>query len=173
MQPIRLQALTPEELAELDQLYRTTRQPHMRTRAQIILLAAEQGLTAPQIAPIVRKDERTVRRWIRRYNAEGAGGLSDEPRPGSPGKVTPAFTSRLLEVVRRRPRALGLEFSLWTLERLADFMAEETSIRVSYETVRVLLKRGGIALSRPQHKITSPDPEYAVKKRRLKTRATP
>ena len=66
MQPIRLRALTPEELAELDPLYRTTRQPQMRTRAQIILLAAEQGPAAPQIAPIVGKDERTVRRWIHR-----------------------------------------------------------------------------------------------------------
>lgn len=173
MQPIRLRTLTPEELAELDQLYRTTPKPHMRTRAQIILLAAEQGLTAPQIAPIVRKDERTTRRWIQRYNAEGASGLFDKPRAGSPGKLTPAFTGRLLEVVRQRPRSLGLEFSLWTLERLADFMAEETGIRVTYEAIRLLLKRGGIVLSRPQHKITSPDPEYLVKKRRLKRPVTP
>jgi transposase len=30
--------------------------------------------------------------------------------------------------------------------------------------VRVALKAGGIALSRPQHTVTSPDPEYRVKK---------
>jgi hypothetical protein len=47
-------------------------------------------------------------------------------------------------------------------------MAEETEIRVSDETVRRLLKAEGIVLSRPQHKISSPDPEYEVKKRRLK-----
>jgi hypothetical protein len=37
--------------------------------------------------------------------------------------------------------------------------------------VRQVLKKGEIVLSRPQHKITSPDPEYLVKKRRLKTPA--
>jgi hypothetical protein len=78
----------------------------------------------------------------------------------------------LLRQVRRRPRSLGLPFSLWTLRRLADYMAEQTGIRVEYETVRVHLKAVGIVLSRPQHTITSPDPEYALKKRRSKRPAT-
>ena len=53
---------------------------------------------------------------------------------------------------------------MWTLQRLADYMAEQTGIRASYETVRLLLKAGEIVLSRPQHKVSSPDPEYLVKK---------
>ena len=55
---------------------------------------------------------------------------------------------------------------------MADYMAESTGIRVTYETVRVHLKAQGIVLSRPQHTITSPDPEYALKKRRSKRPAT-
>ncbi len=38
--------------------------------------------------------------------------------------------------------------------------------------VRLLLKAGEIVLSRPQHKVSSPDPEYLVKKRRSKRRVT-
>ncbi|MCA1554994.1 MAG: hypothetical protein LC737_11520, partial [Chloroflexi bacterium] len=45
-------------------------------------------------------------------------------------------------------------------------------IRVSDETVRKILHRGGIVLSRPKHKVSSPDLDYEVKKRRLQTRAT-
>jgi hypothetical protein len=48
---------------ELGQLYDTT-DVRLRTRAQMVLLAAEQGLVAAEIAPIVRKDEETVRRWF-------------------------------------------------------------------------------------------------------------
>jgi hypothetical protein len=55
---------------------------------------------------------------------------------------------------------------------LADYLAEQTGIRVADETVRLQLKAVGIVFSRPQHKISSPDPEYLVKKRRLKTPAT-
>jgi hypothetical protein len=51
-------------------------------------------------------------------------------------------------------------------------MAETTGIRLTYESVRVHLKATGIVLSRPQHTITSPDPEYALKKRRSKRPAT-
>ena len=60
---------------------------------------------------------------------------------------------------------------MWTLARLADYMGEHTSIRVGAETVRVHLKENEIVLSRPQHTISSPDPEYTVKKRRLRTGA--
>jgi hypothetical protein len=70
-------------------------------------------------------------------------------RLGSPRKVTAEYRERLVHAVRRRPRSLGLPFSVWTLRRLADRMAERTGIRVEYETVWVHLKAAGIVLSRP------------------------
>ena len=172
MKPIRIPALDPEQLDALEKLYRTTRDARLRTRAQMVLLAAEQRLTAAEIAQIVRASEETVRRWLKRYLAEGVEGLRDMPHPGAPRKVTAEYRERLVQAVRRRPRGLGLPFSLWTLRRLADYMAEQTGIRVEYETVRVHLKAAGIVLSRPQHTITSPDPEYALKKRRSKRPVT-
>ncbi len=171
-EPFRLPELTPEAIHELDAVYRTTRDVRMRTRVQMVLLAAEQHLVASEIAEIVRADPETVIAWLRRYLAEGVNGLADMPRSGSPGKVTPEYRKKLVQAVRQRPRSLGQPYSTWTLQRLADYMAEQTGIRVEAETVRVYLKTAGIVLSRPQHKITSPDPEYEVKKRRLKTPAT-
>ena len=171
--PIRVRSLSEEELTELDTLYRKTDSQRVRARVQMILLSAEKSMVAAEIASIVRWDEQTVRRWIKRFNAEGIDGLHDVPRPGGKPKTTAAYRSRLLQVVRQRPRSLNQPFSLWTLRRLADFMAEETGIRIAHESVRRLLKNGGIVLSRPQHKISSPDPEYMVKKRRLKPKETP
>ena len=172
MKPIKLRVINDNESTELSELYDKTKEARVRTRAQMILLAAEQKLTAPQIAKIVRKNEQTVRRWIRRYNAEGVNGLLDAPRSGAPGKVSSAYQEQLLSAVRRRPRSLGLPYSLWTLQRLVDYMAEETGVRVSTETVRLHLKAAEIVISRPQHKVSSPDPEYMVKKRRLKLKET-
>jgi transposase len=73
--------------------------------------------------------------------------------------VTPAYQDQLLQLVRRRPRRLDLPYSTWTLQRLADELAERTGIRGEKETVRVHLKAAEIVLSRPQHTISSPDPE--------------
>ena len=169
---IRLPELSPEAIHELDALYRTTHDVRLRTRAQMILLAAEQHWVASEIAKIVRSDPDTVVSWLKRYLAEGINGLADAPRSGCPSKVTPEYREQLVQAVRQRPRSLDQPYSLWTLQRLADFMAERTGIRIEAETVRVYLKAAGIVLSRPQHKITSPDPEYEVKKRRLKTSET-
>lgn len=172
MQPIRITDLDPTHLGDLDDLYRSTRNVRLRMRAQMILLAAEQQLTAAQIAGIVRASEETVRRWLTRYLREGIAGLQDAPHPGAPGKVTTAYREQLLAAVRQRPRSLDLPFSLWTLHRLADYLAEQTGIRVAHETVRLHLKQADIVLSRPQHTITSPDPDYALKKRRSSPPAT-
>jgi len=170
--PIQVRELNKGELEENQSLYDKTKDVRIRTRTQMILLAVEENMTAPQIGQIVRKNDQTVRRWIRRFNAEGVNGLYAVPRPGTPRTVTEAYSQLLVSTVRQRPRALEQPYSLWTLQRLADYMAEETGIRVSGETVRRILKAHAIVLSRPQHTISSPDPEYKVKKRRLKTLET-
>jgi transposase len=172
MRPIEVRPLTAEELTQLDALFHRTKDVRVRSRAQMMLLGAEDKMTAPQIAKIVRQDEQTVRRWIKRFNAEGISGLSDAPKSGAPRRVTESYRQRLLVVVRQRPRSLDQPYSLWTLQRLVEFMAEETGLRFSPETVRLILKANDIVISRPQHKVSSPDPEYEVKKRRLKSSET-
>lgn len=172
MQALKIETLTESAHQDLADLYHTTKQPRIRTRSQMILLSAEQALKAPQIALIVRESECTVQRWLKRYQAEGITGLHDAPKSGKPSKVSQAYRQQLVSSVRQRPRSLGMEFSLWTLARLADYLAEQTGIRLSEEGVRQQLKAAGIVLSRPQHKISSPDPEYLLKKRRLRTRET-
>jgi transposase len=151
--------MTPIQRDQLDRLYRTTKVPRLRTRAQMIFLAGEQVFKVAQIVLIDRESEATVLRWLKRYRAEDIEGLQDAPRPGRPSPMTKAYKAELLAAERRRPRSLGLPFSLWTLQRLVDYLAKRTGIRVSDETVRRALKHAGIVLSRPQHKISSPDPE--------------
>jgi transposase len=168
MKKLYVPSLSKEQKAELEELYRKTGVPRVRTRAQMVLLSAEKGLNTEEIADIVRESSVTVLRWLHRYVAEGIQGLTDAPRAGRSSVLTDEFRKRLLEVVRRRPRSLNLEYSMWTLQRLADFMAEDTGIRVSTETIRRALAKEDIVFSRPQHTISSPDPEYQVKKRRLK-----
>jgi transposase len=166
--PLEIPSLTVEEVETLDTLYRSTKDVRLRTRAQIILLAGELKMIAPVIAQIVRENDQTVRNWFKRWMAEGIEGLKDRPMPGSPSKITREYEEQLCAAARRRPRSLEQPYSMWTLQRLADYMAEQTGIRASYETVRRVRAYGEIVLSRPQYKISSPDPEYEVKKRRLK-----
>ena len=164
MRALCLDGFSVDQRRELDELYRTTRDVRIRTRAQMILLAAEQHLSVAEVAPIVRESDETVRRWIHRYEAEGVNGLYDAPRSGKPAKAGAAYRERLVALVRRRPRALDLPFSMWTAARLADRLAEETGLRMSVASIHRLLRAAGLGFGRPQHSISSPDPEYVMKK---------
>jgi transposase len=135
MRPIEISGLSPEAVAELDALYHSTHDVRLRTRAQMVWLAAEQKLTAAAIARIVRESEETVRRWLKRYQVEGMEGLRDQHRGGRPAAMLVA-----------QPGPAVFPVDLWTLQRLADYLAEETGIRVGYETVRLYLKAAGIVL---------------------------
>jgi transposase len=159
MKALHMPELTEEQHSKLVNVYRHTKDVRIRTRAQMVLLACEQHLSAPSIAVIVREDAETVRRWLKRSLQEGSEGLFDRPRTGAPSKTTQAYEEQLLAAVRRRPRSLGQPYSMWTLQRLADYLAEQMGITVSSETVRRLLASQEIVFSRPQHTISSPDPE--------------
>ena len=82
--PILVRDIPPAEMAKLETLFRQRKDVRIRERTQIILPAAEQEMTAPEIAKIVRRNDQTVRTWIKRFNAEGIAGLYDAPRPGAP-----------------------------------------------------------------------------------------
>ena len=66
MRPIQIPEQREEQIKALEELYRTTRNVRLRTRAQMVLLAAEQPMTAAVIAVIVRESEGTVRCWLKR-----------------------------------------------------------------------------------------------------------
>jgi transposase len=168
---LRLIPKSPEHVSEVRELYHSTKDVRIRTRAQIILLAFD-GTSPPAIAKIVDFDPESVRRHIKRYRDEGISGLADRERTGRPRAATPEYVDLALTTVRRRPRALGLCFSVWTLDRLLDYLEEKTTMRVSDETLRRHLRANGISFSRPQHKVSSPDEGYLEKKRRSKTHET-
>ena len=88
MRAIRLSPQSEEQIKALEDVYRHSKDGRVRQRAQIILLAAEQGMAAAQIGRIVRLNEESVRRWLKRYEAEGIEGLKDNPRPGMAPVVT-------------------------------------------------------------------------------------
>jgi hypothetical protein len=77
-----------------------------------------------------------------------------------------ATREHLRELIRRSPRDLGYETSLWTLELLTQACFEQgfTATRVTGETIRATLVAMGIAWRRVKQRIHSPDRHYTVKK---------
>jgi transposase len=133
-----------------------------------ILLASARGERAPAIAHSLGCDDQTVRNVIHDFNAEGLAVLQEGS--SRPHRLRTAFTEegcqRLRDLLHRPPRDFGKERSLWTLDLAAQVSVEQGIIPtlVSDESVRRALKRLGTNWKRAKHWITSPDPQYQLKK---------
>jgi transposase len=79
------------------------------TRLVMILLSAR-GFPAAQVAELLGCHPRTVRRWVRRYQQHGLGGLADRPRCGRPRLASPRLGQRIRRLLDQ-PKA-------WTIGRL-------------------------------------------------------
>ena len=78
---IRVRALSPEEVGPLVELaHSRKRGAGLVRRAQIVLHAVEERLSAPEIATRMGLCGETVRFWIKRFNACGLKGLEEDMR---------------------------------------------------------------------------------------------
>jgi transposase len=135
-------------LAELRACYDATDDADLRLRYQMILLA-QQGRTVAEIAQITFRSRDTVERVLKRF---AAGGLAAVPRrfaPGSASILTPAWTAELLRVIELDPHTVGVDRANWTTGLLATYLAEQTGLAVSDETVRTALHAHGYVCKRP------------------------
>ena len=72
---IRVRALSPDEVGPLTELaHSRKRGAGLVRRAQIIMHAVEERLSAPEIAVRMGLCGETVRFWIKRFNARGLNG---------------------------------------------------------------------------------------------------
>ena len=72
--------------AQLLAAARSESRPKVARRIQAVAMA-QQLLTSARIAELTGDDQRSIRRWVRRYNRDGLDALADAPRSGRPPKL--------------------------------------------------------------------------------------
>src|ERR1700730_3569356 len=82
-----------------------TEEARLVERATMIRLASE-GKTVPQIAAMLDLDEKTVRKWVKRFAEQGLVGLTDAPRSAAPPRYTPEVKAEIVATALRRPKEL-------------------------------------------------------------------
>lgn len=164
--PLYVRKLTKEEREALQGGVRS-KDPYVIRRSQIVL-ASEQGQKAIAIAKLLGCDDQTVRNVIKGFNQDGLAVLQEGSR--RPHHTQAAFSTKsveqLKEILHQSPRNFGKATSLWTLDLAAEVSYENKLVKeqVSGETIRATLKRFGMKWTRAKHWITSPDPDYELKK---------
>ena len=145
--------LTAEQLSDLEQAINSSPYPEVRQRAIAIRLL-HLGQSPEQVAQAVMVTSNTVYAWHKRWRAEGIAGLRDGHRTGRPAKADQAYLQELERVLELDPRTLGLPFTIWTLNRLRLYLAEQTDILLSYTRFRSLMNRQGYRWKEPKQDLS-------------------
>ncbi len=161
-----IRPLSEGERHQLEGALRSTDAFRLR-RAQY-LLASARGHIPRQIAATYGGCEQNVRNVIRAFNAQALECLT--PKSRRPKNACPqlagANLERLEHILHQSPRTFGKNKSTWTQQMLAVVAWEEglTQQPVSHETIRQALQRLKANWKRAKHWISSPDPQYTLKK---------
>src|SRR5262245_11017222 len=163
-----VRALTDAERQELQAGLRCSEAFTLR-RCQI-LLASASGQGPSLIARNLGCTAVSVRNAIRAFHAEGTACLREKSsRPNSARPVLDStFDEPLRDLLHRSPRTFYKRRSTWTLGLIAEVCHERgwTPRLLCVEAIRQAIKRLGVSWKRAKHWITSPDPDYARKKKR-------
>ena len=123
--------------------------PRVRERVEMVKAAAL-GYGPEAIATWSGRSVRTVAYWLERFVSRGLAALADAPRAGRPPRATPSYLAALDAAISTPPRQLGLEFDVWTSERLSAYLTEQTGIRLSPGWLRVRLAQRDWVSGRPK-----------------------
>jgi transposase len=164
---LRVRATTAAEQAAIKRVAQSRTEPvRCVERARIIWLAL-QGARVPAIATAVGRGERTVRRWLTRFNAHGPDALQDAPRAGRPPTYSADQVGEVIATALTNPATLELPFACWTLDRLATYLAEVKGLPMKRSRIdEVLLKEGLRWRAQETWFGERVDPEFARKRGR-------
>ena len=158
--------VTMAEGRRLQRIGRTAKDP-VRLRRAIAVLMSAQGQAAPDIAHLLDCSPEYVRTVIRAFNDIGFGALDPKWSGGRPKTVSDQARRRICLIGRCCPRDLGLAFSTWSLSKLAAYLADAGIAAISRETIRQILRAGGVRWQATKTWKASTDPDFIAKMHRV------
>ena len=160
-----LRDLTAEEASAVKALARSRTAPAQRVERARLVWRASRGETPPSIAAALGVSAETVRRRIRRFNAEGLAALQDHPRTGRPPTYAADAVATVIAAALTSPQRLGLPFAAWTLDRLAAYLLEHKGITMRRSRIDEILLREGLRWRKHETWFGERvDPEFAEKR---------
>ncbi len=146
--------------------------PEIKYRIKIVLLASE-GYTVPEIREMTNIYDRTIRKWIHKFNDNGIEGLFTKIDYSPMVKIDNDARKEIVKIASTNPRDLGLKFSTWSLRSLAGYLTKEdkkiVKHGISHTRIKEILNESKIEWRNSKTILgKSRDPEYELKKRGLK-----
>lgn len=105
------------------------------------------GETWESVMRIFEICEKTLERWVQRFNTSGIDGLVDKPRSGRPPAIPEEKAAECLELIREPAKA---DQSHWTARKFHGHLRTELGLEVAYSTTVRWLHAKNYRLKVPQ-----------------------
>ena len=126
-----------------------------RRRWAVSLL--EKGFGVREVARIVGCSPSSVVRWREVVKRDGMEGLMAKPQPGRPCRLSVRQKKRLLELLKKGPKAHGYRSDLWTLRRVAEVIERRFGVRYHAAHVWRLLRACRWSCQKPERRARERD----------------
>jgi transposase len=107
------------------------------------------GLSQSEVARRVGAHRQSVSKWAAELEAKGRAGLKQAGRAGRKPRLSAAQISQIEVGLKRGPQALGYETSLWTANRVAHLIEQESGVSYHPGHVWKILRQLGWSCQRP------------------------
>ena len=148
--------LTDEERRTLHEwARRPTTAQRLAQRSRVVLACAD-GLTNRTVAKRLHVSENSVCKWRERFRGRRLEGLTDEPRPGTPRKITDAAVVDVITRTLEGPPPMATQ---WSTRRMAEVVG------LSKATISRIWQTFGLQSHRRETFKLSADPQFVDKVR--------
>ena len=163
-----VRALSMEEGRKLQRVTRTAKDP-VKLRRAIVVLMSGQGQAVRDITSLLRVSPDYVRDVIHAFNERGFDALDPKWNGGRPKTIGDKIRERICLIARTSPADWGITaFATWSLAKLREHLLDRGTVAaISRETLRRILRAGGVSWQTTTTWKASTDPEFIAKMHRI------
>jgi transposase len=118
-----------------------------------------QGMTCPEVSRLLGDAPRSVQYWVRRFEERGLAGLVEGERCGRPKRLSASQLQEVNGALRRTPREVGLNGTLWEGKTLSAWIERRYGVRLGVRQCQRLFRQWGFRLRKPRPLVAHADPE--------------
>ena len=161
--------LTPQEEAELPRRLKGATQTRVYLRLKTVELS-HHGQSVQEIARLLGRHANSIRSYIHRFNEGGLEGVMPQWGGGASQKLKALDKAYFEDLLSRPPRhfaKLETHAQNWTYPLIQQYLSAYEGREVAQSTIWHHLRRCQYTSGRSKLSVTSPDPLYQVKRKRV------
>jgi|GEM_PF-1090989 len=157
--------LSDEEKRRLER-YKMDTNKNQRAKAKALLMADEHYIM-PEIAFATERSPKTIYRWFGLFKKRGIDFIKTKPNRVKYDAYMRERKERIIKILHTKPMDYDINKTEWVLEDIAKVYEREYGKKYSTTVIRRAIKQAKYSWRRAKKVLTSPDPEFREKTKKV------